>query len=696
MARVLQTRLLLAPRLLAPLLLALLLLAPTQLLAQFSGGSGKGDDRDSSQLIRIEEPSQVTEGVAVLDGYIHSSFTDLPKGVCYTTGAVPTVEDTCLANTAGTASFQVVLTGLLPETAYKARIYMDYKGAIVYGNQVEFTTQAITIPDGTFIVNLRVTDTYVNTLTLTAGTKPDATDGFDAGSDVLAPPPPPDGMFDARILYDGQGYISFYQPPSATGNEWLLEFRPQVGYGPVAISWDSEDLPATGDIRLTDTGDGSLVNVDMRGQSSLTIEQLTLTQLTLRYTNAVEVQTSYPSEWDMVGLPVEMAHEEFTALFPTAVLGTLYSYNEIYQQQQVLTPGVGYWLNFNEQSNVTFVGSPVESLELELLAGWNLISGLSSTAVIDDPGEILLDGAFYGYDVIYTVASQMIPGKGYWAGTQESGTVSVVPAGTTSTLAGGLDTGSGTSSDSTNGTGHGTNGTGTGSSETTASQHPREDESVVAGAHSIRFTQHERSLPVLVWNAALSDAYHPLQLSLPPRPPQGSVDARLPEGRWITEENIAQIQLQQNEDPLVFVIEGDAAQYEVIYQKQGQALRNTMVDAGATETVPQDADALMVYPVGESDEELGITLPSEFALEQNYPNPFNPSTRIRYALPEVSDVQLEVYNITGQRIATLVNATQPAGTYEVNFDASILSSGVYLYRLTAGNFTQTRQMMLMK
>ena len=88
--------------------------------------------------------------------------------------------------------------------------------------------------------------------------------------------------------------------------------------------------------------------------------------------------------------------------------------------------------------------------------------------------------------------------------------------------------------------------------------------------------------------------------------------------------------------------------------------------------------------------------PEQFLLLPNYPNPFNPSTTIRYELPGNSDVRLEVYDMLGRRVALLVNETRQAGTHQAVFDASALSSGVYIYRLQAGGLVQTRKMLLIK
>jgi len=88
--------------------------------------------------------------------------------------------------------------------------------------------------------------------------------------------------------------------------------------------------------------------------------------------------------------------------------------------------------------------------------------------------------------------------------------------------------------------------------------------------------------------------------------------------------------------------------------------------------------------------------PGKFALKQNYPNPFNPSTNITYSLPKASNVRLEIYNSLGQRVQTLLNTHKAAGTYHILFKADHLTSGVYIYRLTAGDFTKTKKMVLLK
>ena len=86
----------------------------------------------------------------------------------------------------------------------------------------------------------------------------------------------------------------------------------------------------------------------------------------------------------------------------------------------------------------------------------------------------------------------------------------------------------------------------------------------------------------------------------------------------------------------------------------------------------------------------------QFSLGANYPNPFNPSTTISFQLPFRNFVLLKVYDDLGKEVATLVNEEKPAGTYEVKFDAKELPSGIYFYNFSAGNYTETRKMILLK
>jgi len=123
---------------------------------------------------------------------------------------------------------------------------------------------------------------------------------------------------------------------------------------------------------------------------------------------------------------------------------------------------------------------------------------------------------------------------------------------------------------------------------------------------------------------------------------------------------------------------------------------NLIADAGFLEKVLQKFD--LISTIGNDDNYRPLT---DFFLYQNYPNPFNPSTKIRFAIPFVGtglalSVQLKVYDILGNEIATLVNEEKAPGTYKVEFNATKLSSGIYFYKLQAGNFKEVKKMVLVK
>jgi hypothetical protein len=94
--------------------------------------------------------------------------------------------------------------------------------------------------------------------------------------------------------------------------------------------------------------------------------------------------------------------------------------------------------------------------------------------------------------------------------------------------------------------------------------------------------------------------------------------------------------------------------------------------------------------------ETNLTIPTEYGLDQNYPNPFNPATIINYQLPENNHVSLKVYDILGNLVSRLVDKEMEAGYHSVNWNASQLASGIYIYRIISGSYISTKKMILMK
>ena len=123
----------------------------------------------------------------------------------------------------------------------------------------------------------------------------------------------------------------------------------------------------------------------------------------------------------------------------------------------------------------------------------------------------------------------------------------------------------------------------------------------------------------------------------------------------------------------------------------------TIVGEFANESISLAVVSIPDLPLVPTSTEGLADVPKEFGLSQNYPNPFNPSTTINYALPKASDVSIDVFNILGKKVASLVNQRKTAGNHTVQFQAANLSSGVYFYTLrVGGRVLKSKRMLLIK
>lgn len=161
----------------------------------------------------------------------------------------------------------------------------------------------------------------------------------------------------------------------------------------------------------------------------------------------------------------------------------------------------------------------------------------------------------------------------------------------------------------------------------------------------------------------------------------------------------------------VLTLESDS-RFDLVYNNENNILRGAILDMDGVEywtegrhlVLEIDGEVELTYG-GVSDishnsyrTDIGLAklIPESLGMSQNYPNPFNPNTVIKFQLPAATDVVIEVYNIAGQKVTDIANGRFDAGEHEIEWDAGQYSSGVYLYRMTAGNFVETKKMILLK
>ena len=357
------------------------------------------------------------------------------------------------------------------------------------------------------------------------------------------------------------------------------------------------------------------------------------------------------SDWNMVGLPLNVENSNYENLFLNSVTNTLFSFNGQYIQEENLAPGIGYWIRITDEGNVSISGQAINELSISLMEGWNLISGITTPVnvqnIIDLDG-LIIPGTVYGFEDGYTETETMDPGYGYWLRSSGEGEITL---------------------------------------------------SASATASRIRLLEPSEHLNALVFNNTTLyfgegiPEEDKLKYSLPPKPPTGARDIRFSGNAKLCTTDDCVIEVMNNGSPLTFNCN----------IKDGKYWELVPVIANGTEW------SAAIYLTGQNQITLSPeveqwilrksaqTVPETFALHPVYPNPFNPTTTLRFTvgITHASSL-LQVFDITGRLVETLIDEHLKPGTHSVQWNASRFSSGVYFAHLESESFSQSQKIILLK
>ncbi len=443
----------------------------------------------------------------------------------------------------------------------------------------------------------------------------------------------------------------FYDPAGNMNNMNSGTNQNGVEGNPLFTNLSTRDFTLQTNSPAIDKGEylGAPYNVDRNGNPRSNPPDIGAYEFINNNGNYIPINTG----WNVISIPKLSENMTSDYLLPTRT-SPVFEYNGSgYQNANNLQNGKGYIVKFSYPQYIYIEGDSV-FFPIQVNIGWNLIGPFNQNVPVSQiytvPSGIIISD-FYGIRENGYFSSDVLEiGKGYWINSASNGQIIL------------------------NGGSLEKNGMG---QQQSAEINPNWGKIKITDSDGKSITLYSAGIEIK------SDIF-----VLPPLPPAGIFDARYCSGRFV--ENLSTdnvIMINSDKYPLKIKVEDISI---FLKDRINGEIINTELNDGDEITITNEK--ITSFVVGKITEEQ----PVSYQLCQNYPNPFNPSTKIKYSVPQTSQIQIKVFDVLGNEIETLVDEEKPSGTYELTWNAATLPSGIYFYRIQAGSFIDTKKMILLK